>query len=93
MGFTHGKGKYNETIGAVVFGQYVDGKLTELGQASGMSDEIRMKMGRTPDQFIGRVVEIQGMERLKSGAIRHPRFMSMRSDKQPDDCIWYQGEQ
>ena len=93
MGFTRGKGKYNSTIGAVVFGQYVDGKLTELGQASGMSDEIRRQMGSNPERFIGRVVEIQGMERLKSGAIRHPRFVSMRTDKRPEDCIWYQGEQ
>jgi bifunctional non-homologous end joining protein LigD len=93
LGFTRGKGKYNTTIGAVVFGQYVDGKLTELGQASGMSDEIRMTMGSTPNRFIGRVIEIQGMERLKSGAIRHPRFVSMRSDKRPEDCTWYQGEQ
>lgn len=93
MGFTRGKGRYNETIGAVVFGQYVGGKLTELGQASGMSDEIRKQMGRNPDRFVGRVVEIQGMERLKSGAIRHPRFLAMRSDKLPKDCIWYQDEQ
>jgi ATP-dependent DNA ligase len=93
MGFTRGKGKYNSTIGAVVFGQYADGKLTELGQASGMSDEIRRQMGSNPDRFIGHVVEIQGMERLKSGAIRHPRFVTMREDKHPQHCVWYQGEQ
>ena len=93
MGFTRGKGKYNSTIGAVVFGQYVDGKLTELGQASGMSDEIRLRMSAHPGQFLGKVVLIQGMERLRSGAIRHPRFITMRDDKRPTDCIWYQGEQ
>ena len=93
MGFTHGKGKYNSTIGAVVFGQYVNGNLTALGQASGMSDELRREMGCTPDRFISKVVEIQGMERLKSGAIRHPRFVAMRSEKRPEECVWYQCEQ
>jgi ATP-dependent DNA ligase len=93
MGFTHGKGKYNDTVGAVVFGQYIDGRLTELGQASGMTDRIRKQMGSNPEAFIGKVVLIQGMERLKSGAIRHPRFIAMRSDKIPTECIWYQGEQ
>jgi ATP-dependent DNA ligase len=93
MGFTRGKGKYNETIGAVVFGQYVDRALTELGQASGMSDRVRKQMGSNPEAFLGKVVLIQGMERLKSGAIRHPRFVSMRAGKLPQDCIWYQGEQ
>jgi ATP-dependent DNA ligase len=93
MGFTRGKGKYNSTIGAVVFGQYVYGKLAELGQASGMTDRVRKQMSSNPEAFIGQVVLIQGMERLKSGAIRHPRFVAMRSDKRREDCVWYQGEQ
>jgi ATP-dependent DNA ligase len=93
MGFTRGKGKYNETIGAVIFGQYVDGELIELGQASGMTDRIRKQMSSNPEAFLGKVVLIQGMERLKSGAIRHPRFITMRYDKRPTDCTWYQGEQ
>lgn len=93
MGFSLGKGKYNTQIGAVKFGQYVNGKLIELGQASGMSDEERLLMSRYQDQYIGKVVTIKGMERLKSGAIRHPQFGGLRKDKKPTECIWYQGEQ
>ena len=94
MGFTRGKGKYNRTIGAVVFGQYVGGKLTELGQASGMSDADPVTDGLIiPTGSSVELFEIQGMERLKSGAIRHPRFITMRYDKRPTECIWYQGEQ
>jgi hypothetical protein len=33
------------------------------------------------------------MERLKSGAIRHPQFVEIRSDKNPFQCKWYEGEQ
>lgn len=97
LGFTQGKGKYNSQIGAVRFGQYVDTPkgwiLKELGQASGMSDEERKAFTRNPSLHIGRAVTIKGMERLKSGAIRHPIFVGLRPDKNPDQCRWYEGEQ
>ncbi len=93
MGFTKGKGKFNTQIGAIKFGQYVDNKLIELGQASGMNDEERLLMSRFQDQYIGKVVTIRGMERLKSGAIRHPQYVGLRSDKRAPDCVWYRGEQ
>lgn len=93
MGFTTGKGKYNTQIGAVRFGQYIGKCLVEFGQASGMSDALRKDMAAHPDKYIGRVLSVKGMERLKSGAIRHPQFGGMRSDKMPKDCIYYGGEQ
>ena len=37
------------------------------------------------------VVEIEFMERLESGSVRHPRFVRVRDDKLPKDCI-YEGE-
>ena len=78
MGFTKGKGKFNTQIGAVIFGQYVKSgntwTLQEIGQASGMTEEVRKRMSENPAEFIGKVVVIKGQERLKSGAIRHPQF-------------------
>lgn len=93
LGFTKGAGKYNNRIGAVRFGQYSGDTLVELGQASGMSDAIRNDMSENPEKYLGKVVRIKGMERLKSGAIRHPQFAGLRADKRPKDCIWYKGEQ
>jgi hypothetical protein len=58
-----------------------------------MSDIERERMSRFPLEYIGHVVVIEGMERLRSGAIRHPRYITMRHDKSPYDCKWYQGEQ
>ncbi|GEM_PF-1243365 len=96
-GFTKGKGKYNDRIGAIVFSQYVDTpqgwKLKELGQASGMTDPQREEFSSNPRRYIGKVVTIKGMERLRSGAIRHPQFVEVRTDKNPDQCRWYEGEQ
>jgi ATP-dependent DNA ligase len=93
MGFTKGAGKYNNRIGAVRFGQYVNGTLVELGQASGMSDIVRYDMSKHPKVYIGKVVTIKGMERLKSGAIRHPQYLELNPYKQPHGCVWYKGEQ
>jgi len=93
MGFTTGKGKYNTQIGAIRFGQYVNGVLTELGQASGMTDGVRAHMTEHPSRWIGMVVVIKGMERLKSGAIRHPQFVAIRADKYQQDCIYRKDEQ
>ena len=92
MGFTKGKGKFNTRIGAVIFGQYVNGKLIELGQTSGMTDSMRHDMSLHPHKFVGKVITIKGMERLRSGAIRHPIFVAI-SDKNPAQCCWYEGEQ
>ena len=93
LGFTKGAGKYNNRIGAVRFGQYVEDRLLELGQASGMSDAVRKEMSDYPEKFIGKVVTIKGMERLRSGAIRHPQFLRMNESKHAKECIWYNGEQ
>ena len=91
-GFTEGNVKYANGIGAVIFGQYVNGVLTEIGQTSGMSDSIRKDMSDNRTDWIGKAIVIEGMERLKSGAIRHPRYKG-KSDKSASDCIWYENEQ
>jgi ATP-dependent DNA ligase len=93
LGFTKGAGKYNSRIGAVRFGQYVNGRLIEIGQASGMSDKERLDMSLNPERYIGSVVTIKGQERLRSGAIRHPVFLRLNDHKHPKDCIWYKNEQ
>ena len=97
MGFTKGKGKFNTQIGAAIFGQYVKSgntwTLQEIGQASGMTEEVRKRMNDHSAEFIGKVVVIKGQERLKSGAIRHPQFQCLRSDKDAKECRWYESEQ
>jgi ATP-dependent DNA ligase len=93
MGFTKGAGKYNNRIGAIKFGQIVDGRLVELGQASGMTDSVRTDMSTHPHKYIGKVITIKGMERLRSGAIRHPQYAGINNQKHPKECVWYPGEQ
>lgn len=79
---------FNDWIGSIIFGQYdTEGNLVEIGATSDMKDEIREVISENPDQYIGRVIEIEAMERIeKTNALRHPRFLQFRDDKNPEEC-------
>lgn len=75
-------------IGAVKVGQYKDGKLVEMTQMDGMSDDVKQHITDNKDKLIGTVIECGAMEQLKTGALRHPRFLDFRPDKNPEQCLW-----
>ena len=79
-------------IGSIRFGQYIDGILTPLGSCSGLTDSERSVFSKIPTAFIGKVMTIKAQERTESGAFRHPVFVRMRSDKNPEECIYYPNE-
>jgi ATP-dependent DNA ligase len=88
-GFEQGKGKYRGMVGAVVFSMYTpEGKLVPLGKTSGMTDTMRLHMTQQPNEYLGKVMEIKFLERTDDGHFRHPNFIRMRPDKNPQDCIW-----
>lgn len=78
------KSFYNNFAGSLKIGVYKDGKLTQIGSVSGLTEEI---LGNWRD-YIGKVMEVAGMEVLKTGGIRHPKFVKFREDKDPKDCRW-----
>jgi ATP-dependent DNA ligase len=90
LGFTDAKeGKYYGQIGAVVYGQYKDGKLIEIGQCSGMSDLVRNDMTMYPSAYLGSIMEVEATERNPvSGALIEPRYKCIRRDKTPEECQW-----
>lgn len=75
-------------IGAVTFGQYLDGKLVECGKCSGMDDATREALSFYPKENLGRVIEILANEREPTGRFRHPRFVRFRDDRDAKSCIW-----
>jgi ATP-dependent DNA ligase len=77
----------NGWIGAIRYGAYKNRVLVEIGKTSGMSDLIREKISKDPDKHLGKVITITGQEVLKD-AIRHPRFVCFRFDKNARDCKW-----
>lgn len=74
-------------IGAVVFGQYKDGKLVRRGQTSGMNVQVRGHMTKHQEQYLGKVIEVQHMG-LTDKAVRHPQYKGLRDDKSPQECTW-----
>lgn len=79
---------YNEWIGAVVLGAYVNGVLTKICTASGLNDQIRQDMSVNPDDYIGRVARVTFMEKTDDGYPRHPNFKNMHEGKLASECIW-----
>jgi hypothetical protein len=81
---------YNGWCGAIKFGQHDKdtGILLEVGDTSGISDEIKQMLSLNPESFIGKVIEVGAMrQNKKSGALVHPRFLQFRDDKLPEQCI------
>jgi len=84
-GFQEEQGKYQGQIGAIKFGLYEEGHLTEIGQCSGMTDEVRAGMSAAQGAFMGAVMEVRYFG-LTAGTPRHPQFVGMRSDKAYNEC-------
>lgn len=73
-------------IGAIRFGEYENGVLVERGSVTGITKSLRAELTANPDKYIGKVIEIDGMQRTKDKAIRQPVFKRFREDKEPTDC-------
>jgi ATP-dependent DNA ligase len=108
IGLMKGEGKYADTFGSLVLGQFDEqGFLVQCGACSGFSDDIRRYLydavmaqpeacvfpvtKRTEYHYVRRVapkivVEVECMERYDTGAMRHPRFLRIRTDKDPSEC-------
>lgn len=65
-----------------------EGQLKEIGTiSSGLTDELREAFAETPENFLGRVVEIKAMSVDKTAlTIRHGFFVRFRDDKNAEEC-------
>lgn len=74
--------------GGITIGLYSDGNIIPIGTiSSGISDAMKEDMAKNPDEYLGRVVEIQAMSvDKKEHSVRHGRFVRMRPDKPATDC-------
>ena len=76
---------WNGWAGSLVIGVKKDNKLVSIGSLSGMTEEVLSNW----EAYKGKVAEITGMEIMKTGGIRHPRFVQWRPDLTPLDTDWY----
>ena len=61
----------------------------EVCVTSGFDDETREYFTRNKDRLIGSVIEVKANDIMKdTGKLRHPRYLRMRSDKNPEQCTW-----
>lgn len=85
-GFKAGKGKYEGSLGAVAVSVYHEGKLVEVGFASGMTDAERDHIWQHQSQYLGKVVDVAAQEITPDGRLRHPRWLRLRDDVAPETC-------
>lgn len=93
-GFKKGDGKYKDSIGSIALSVYHDGRLVEIGFASGFDDRVRHDIAKNPKKYIGRVVDVFAQEIQDSkksadnpvGRLRHPTFYRFRDDFNAEDC-------
>lgn len=74
--------------GSLRLGAYKDGKLIEIGNLSGITDEVKQNW----KSYIGTVAEITAMEIMTSESgygLRHPKLVRLlKDDIDPADCTW-----
>jgi DNA ligase-1 len=73
--------KYENCLGALILDY--DGK--ELRCGSGFTDKDREELWKTKDDIVGKIAEIQYMEKTKTKSLRHPVFLGIRFDKHEGD--------
>ena len=78
------KNWFNGWAGSFKLGAYKDGKLVEIGNLSGVTDEMKENW----KNYVGKPCEITAMEIMDTGGVRHPKFLRLRDDIEPTDCTW-----
>ena len=85
-GFKEGNGKYADGIGSIALSVLKDGRLIEVGYASGFDDALRSKMTLDFPKYLGMPVDVFTQEMSKPskdhelGRLRHPTFHRLRED-------------
>jgi bifunctional non-homologous end joining protein LigD len=66
-------------VGAIKVANYQDGKWVYAGKvASGLTDELRDDITRYPEKYLGKIIEIEGMQIYKGGTkMRQPTLSGM----------------
>lgn len=77
-------------IGAIDFGVWKEGKLVQVGRASGMNEEVRKEISENKEKYLGTVIEVmaQGIINKDTGSLQHPRFIQFRPDKNSEQCTF-----
>lgn len=75
---------FNGWAGSLRLGAYKDGKLVEIGNLSGITDEVKENWR----DYVGKIAEVTAMEIMDTGGLRHPKLVRFRDDKAAQECTW-----
>ena len=78
------KGWFNEWAGSLKLGVYKDGKIVQIGNLSGITDEVKENWR----DYVGKVAEVTAMEVMDTEGLRHPKLNRFREDMPARDCTW-----
>ena len=84
------KAYYYGWITSIKIGAYTNsGKIEEIGTvSSGLTDELTAAFATEPTKYIGKTVELAGMEKnSEEHSLRHFYFKRFRDDKPADQCL------
>lgn len=59
-----------------------------VGECSGFDEDTRAFITENQDKLRYNVIEVGANDILKTGKLRHPRFVRFRNDKEAERCIW-----
>lgn len=62
--------------------------ILDIGECSGFDEETREYFTQHQTKMVGKVIELKAHEVLKTGKLRHPRFLRIRNDKEMERCIY-----
>ena len=77
LGVEEGKGKFSGMCGNLI----VDFNGVRVGVGSGLNDELRKEIWLSPNDYIGRMVEVRYQEITPDGSLRFPTFIHFRNDR------------
>ena len=76
-------------VESLICGMYVDGKLKPLTKVgNGIEDAMSKEFAANFGAYKGKVMKIAHYGQFTSGALRHPSFVAMRDDKDPNECVF-----
>lgn len=78
VGVVEGQGKYSGSLGAILVENTETGAVTSVG--TGFTDELRDEIYKNQDDYIGKTVEVKGLQVNSSGRVRAPRFSRIKDD-------------
>ncbi len=75
---------YYKWAGSLEIGVMKNGKIIPIGYLSGLTDEIKANFR----DYAMKPIEVTAMEVLKTGGLRHAKFIQFRPELNIEDCTW-----